>query len=107
MGEKLTEEGLFSQADSLVATLKKKGDIDQESLSHLMNSFDRLYAARHQEFVEISMQYHELSAQHSKRDADFRRLLQKYERLRMAGEPSEQGAVAKLMSAITRFLPGK
>jgi len=55
-----------------------------------MNSFDRLYTARHQEYIEISMQYHELSAQHSKRDAEFRRLLDKYERLRLAGEASEQ-----------------
>ncbi len=107
MGEMLTEEGLFNQADQMLATFDQKGLLDSEALAHLMNSFDRLYTRRHQEYVAISLNYHELNSQYSKRDAEFRKLVDKYERLRVAGETVDQGAVAKLMSAIGRFLPIK
>ncbi len=107
MGEMLTEEGLFNQAEQMLATFDKKGLLDAEALAHLMNSFDRLYTRRHQEYVAISLNYHELNSQYSKRDAEFRKLVDKYERLRIAGETVDQGAVAKLMSAIGRFLPIK
>jgi hypothetical protein len=107
MGEMLTEEGLFTQAEQMLQTFNNKGLLDAESLSHLMNSFDRLYTKRHQEYVAMSLSYHELNSQFSKRDAEFRKLVEKYERLRVAGETVDQGAVARLMSAIGRFLPIK
>jgi predicted outer membrane protein len=107
MGEMLTEEGLFNQAEQMLSTFDKKSLLNGEALAHLMNSFDRLYTRRHQEYVAISLNYHELNSQYSKRDAEFRKLVDKYERLRVAGETVDQGAVAKLMSAIGRFLPIK
>ncbi|HEY9679735.1 MAG TPA: hypothetical protein V6C76_17160 [Drouetiella sp.] len=107
MAELLTEEGLFNQAEQILSNHATKGMVDADALAHLMNSFDRLYTKRHEEYVAMSLSYHELNSQYNKRETDFRKLVDKYERLRVAGETVDQGAVAKLMSAIGRFLPIK
>ena len=109
MVDMITDEKLFTQGDALLSALERTGEVNPVMLGWVMNSYDRLYSQMHREYMDMSLQYHDRCAQHSKRDAEFRRIVDKYGRLAAANQETERGPVAKLMNntvkALSRLLP--
>jgi Mn-dependent DtxR family transcriptional regulator len=111
MVERLTEQGLLTRADGMQLTLEETGELNAEKLAHLLNSFDRLYTKRYEEYKVLTEQHHELSAHQTKKETDLRRLVDKYQRLSAANEPAEKNPLAKFISktaqTLSRILPGR
>jgi len=109
MVERLTEQGLLTRADGMQATLEATGELNGEKLAHLLNSFDRLYSRRYEEYKGLAEEHHELNAHQTKKETEFRRLLDKYQRLSAANEPGERNPVAKFISktaeTLARIMP--
>ena len=104
MVERLTEQGLLTRADGMQVTLEGSGELNADRLAHLLNSFDRLYSRRYEEYKVLVEQHHELSAHQSKKETEFRRLLDKYQRLSAANEAPEKHPVAKFLSKTAETL---
>jgi hypothetical protein len=111
MVERINESGLFTRADGMQALLEETGELNGEKLAHLLNSFDRLYTKRYEEYKVLTEEHHELASHQTKKETEFRRLLDRYQRLSAANEPEEKNKLSKFFSKtaerIKLMLPGR